>query len=516
LRTSIHAVSALVLLAAAVLVGCAAGPDASPAPDAGDGGGDAAVDLVTADGGAPGPELLGLAVAPGPLQPAFAPHVYDYAVACSAATNAWSVTATARPGTRVTVQGAPSNGAPVEQAVAANEAVVVRVEAASASAEYWIRCLPPDFPAIVATKAGPTTPGYYLVGNALAANGYGPYAMILDANGTPVWYHHGKPGLGILNVDSPTAGVVSWMNGLGPFGRDPAGAYDVHVLEPWSSTQVKAFGTPTDPHELVSLPNGHHYVLSYPPRVGVDLTGLASLGPSETIADCEVQELDEAGQLVWDWFASDHLDPAKEATDYGTTWVGNVAYQDVFHCNSIDVDADGNLLVSARHLDAVFSIDRATGKLRWKLGGTPWNKEGALVLSFVDETQAGFFHQHDARFLPDGHLTLFDNHGSQLGVARCVEYEIDTTNATATLRWEVRDTQPSDAMGSCRRQPDGNTVVAWGWPANGYGHVLTEFGPTGAVLFDVAYGKNNLSYRAIKVAPSQFDVGVLRATAGRP
>ncbi len=512
------ALAAAIFLAAGS-AGCSVVVDVPGAStnDAGDGGdGGTGTDAATAEGGAPAPIVTDLVVLPGILQPAFSPLIHDYTVACDAGANAWSIAATVPQGARLSVQGAETKALGVDLVVNENEAVVVRVDTASASSEYWIRCLPHDFPDVFVEKPGAPSAGYYLVGSAVATVGYAPYAMVLDANGTPVWYHHGTQGLGALNVDSPAPNVISWMNGQGPFGHDPTAAHDVYGLDPWMLTQVKASGTATDGHELVALPNGHHYVLSYPPRPGFDLTGLGTLGANETIADCEIQELDETGALVWNWSASDHIDPVKEPTDYYTANVNGVLWRDVYHCNSIEVDPSGDLLVSARHLDAVFLIDRVTGKLRWKLGGIPWNKEGAEILSYVNETETGFFHQHDARFLPDGHLTVFDDHSSQFGVARCVEYALDADSATATLVWEVRDTQVSSAMGGCRRQPDGNTVVAWGWPANNYGHVLTEFDHEGNALFDVAFGKGNLSYRAIKVPLSQFTIGTLRTTAGLP
>jgi hypothetical protein len=47
-----------------------------------------------------------------------------------------------------------------------------------------------------------------------------------------------------------------------------------------------------------------------------------------------------------------------------------VGEPDPFHCNSIDVEpATGNLLVSGRHMDSIFYIERSTGKILWKMGG---------------------------------------------------------------------------------------------------------------------------------------------------
>ena len=60
-----------------------------------------------------------------------------------------------------------------------------------------------------------------------------------------------------------------------------------------------------------------------------------------------------------------------------------------------------------RHLSSIIKIDRATGNVGWVLGG----KENQFT--FVNENEANspnyFSYQHDARILPNGDLTLFDN-----------------------------------------------------------------------------------------------------------
>ena len=49
---------------------------------------------------------------------------------------------------------------------------------------------------------------------------------------------------------------------------------------------------------------------------GVDLAGLSGTpapGPNSTIADCQIQELDPQGNLIWSWTTSDHIDPVTES-----------------------------------------------------------------------------------------------------------------------------------------------------------------------------------------------------------
>ena len=42
---------------------------------------------------------------------------------------------------------------------------------------------------------------------------------------------------------------------------------------------------------------------------------------------------------------------------------------DYFHVNSVDLDRDGNVLISARNTSGVYKLSRATGAILWRLGG---------------------------------------------------------------------------------------------------------------------------------------------------
>jgi hypothetical protein len=70
------------------------------------------------------------------------------------------------------------------------------------------------------------------------------------------------------------------------------------------------------------------------------------------------------------------------------------------------------------------------------------------------------------------------------------------------------------ATGTFRRLPDGHSVIGWGITANFDGSLLTEIDASGRDVLDVNFTNNVYAYRALKVAPDQFDVNVLRATAG--
>ena len=58
--------------------------------------------------------------------------------------------------------------------------------------------------------------------------------------------------------------------------------------------------------------------------------------------------------MLFEWRSLDHV-----AIDEAYTTYNGHAY-DCFHINSVDVDADGNLLVSARNTWAVYKLDSET------------------------------------------------------------------------------------------------------------------------------------------------------------
>ena len=87
---------------------------------------------------------------------------------------------------------------------------------------------------------------------------------------------------------------------------------------------------------------------------------------------------------------------------------------DFFHLNSIAATPGATLLVSSRNTWAVYDIDARSGQILWRLGG----KHSTFALGAGTETAW----QHDARELPGGAITVFDNgaspgvHGQSRGI----------------------------------------------------------------------------------------------------
>ena len=137
-------------------------------------------------------------------------------------------------------------------------------------------------------------------------------------------------------------------------------------------------------HDLVTLRNGNYLILGHDGHTHTDY----------------LYEVDREGRVVWEWWMYDHRRSFSGWDDEST---------DPSHSNSIRelptnrwFDAGdtrfrpGNILVSARNLNTIFIIDKATGDVAWQYS-------------------KGLDHQHEAviveRGRPDAGLIMLFNNG---------------------------------------------------------------------------------------------------------
>ena len=63
--------------------------------------------------------------------------------------------------------------------------------------------------------------------------------------------------------------------------------------------------------------------------------------------------------------------------------------------------------------------------------------------------------------------------------------------------------------------PDGHRVIGWGLTSTFDGSLFTELDQAGNDVLDASLPAGNGAYRVLKYPVAQFDVSLLRATAGR-
>jgi hypothetical protein len=216
-------------------------------------------------------------------------------------------------------------------------------------------------------------------------------------------------------------------------------------------------GYTADVHDLQVLPNGHALLLSYdvqPVRMDSIVPGGQ---PDARVVGLVVQELDQAKNVVFQWRSWDHL----QITDADTCLISlRDSLVDYVHANAVEMDADGNLLISSRTMSEITKIDRATGDILWRFGPHAKNNQFTIV-----GDARGFSGQHDIRRLPNGHVTLFDNGNCQSPLySRGLEFQLDEVNKVATLVWQFRNSPDvySPFMGNVQRRSSGGTMIGWG------------------------------------------------------
>jgi hypothetical protein len=318
-------------------------------------------------------------------------------------------------------------------------------------------------------------------------------AEIADNQGRPVWFnpvqapdsvtdvrvqqYHGKP-------------VLTYGIGHSTGGPGHSEGYDVILNNHYQqiATVQAGNGLAADQHEFALTPQGTALITIYH-QVPYDLSSVG--GPTNgQVLDGVIQEIDVAtGKVLFQWDSLSHV-PLSDSyvpapTDPATPY-------DYFHINSVNLDTDGNLLVSARHTWTVYKLNHQTGDIIWRLGG----KHSDFQLGPGVATAW----QHNA--LPEaGHpntIRIFDNHSNGAAgspPSRIIDVHLNTQAKTANLVGEVEhpDGLSAGSQGNAQRLPDGHLFVGWGQLGR-----FSEFDSNGNLLFDAKVPDGYDTYRAYR------------------
>ncbi len=306
------------------------------------------------------------------------------------------------------------------------------------------------------------------------------YLLILDSNAEPVYYNR-LPGIPIaMDFKKQPNGQLTYYTNLPQNER----FYALDSFYQMVGTYEAGNGYTTDLHDLQIVENGNALLLVHNSRTA-DLSAYG--GSSEaTVVDCIVQELDPQKNVVFEWNSAEHID----ITD--TNQALDVDLLRYIHCNSVEEDFDGNLLLSNRNLDEITKIDRVSGEIIWRLGGKKSD------FSFINDNAVGFSVQHDARRLPNGNISVYDNGNYNIPrISRGAEYKIDLEAGTATLVKEYRTTPDTWALslGNMQKLSNGNVVIGWGRSSK---PMFTEFTEDGEMVLQMDAISGTGSYRIFR------------------
>lgn len=340
-------------------------------------------------------------------------------------------------------------------------------------------------PVVVGAKQNPDQQSGDILIDAHRSTQAGP--LILNPQGQPLWFDplpNGQAGFNLSLQSYAGQSVLTFWQGYVSGGI--GSGEDVILNHAYQTVGVvqAANGYHADLHEFQITPQGNAFITAYAP-VQADLSSVG--GPKNgTLLDSIIQEINiRTGQLLWEWHAYGHVHLAES---YAGKPNGNP--YDFFHINSIQQLSGGNVLVSARHTFAIYEINQATGKVLWVLGGKHSN--------FRIGRGAKFSWQHDARMLPNGDITVFDDgagYKKTESQSRGMEIHLNMRTRQATLVHQYAHVPPvlSNGEGSMQRLANGNVFVGFG--SNPY---FSEFTQSGRQVFTASFRSPVEFYRAYR------------------
>lgn len=452
-------------------------------------------------GGSGGASPIPGATASVGLFPSFRPDEPYYVSRCGEGGQA----ATVRPGRgeRVALgDGVPRPRAASILGAAPGAVISLRVERRGKARTYRIRCLPRNFPPWRFESIRPAPRGLFVVTYAGPQDGR-PWVIVFDTDGVPRWWFN--PDTRALWGQVLRDGSLVWARSFGDgYGLDPRMAHEVRSESGRLLRLVRTGGSIVDGHEYRELPGGNVLLDTYVPE-RADLRRVG--GPRQAaIVSAEVQEVDPAGRVLWRWNSRGHIG-LRETGRWWHSVLSNSRPRlhreafDPVHINSIEPRGRGEVIVSTRHTDAVYGIDRASGDIRWKLGGIRTGKSLEVVGDPATKVLGG---QHDARLDRHGRLTIFDNGKDRPRRPRVVFYRLDLGAGKAIYEGQLNDpgVRRSHCCGSARELPGGGWLVSWG-----DNPLVTGFDRKGRIAFRLHLPAS--TFRAVPAPPGATSIGQL-------
>ena len=328
-----------------------------------------------------------------------------------------------------------------------------------------------------------TAPGYIFIALKEGAGEHGP--MIIDDLGRLVWFGKYRSARDFKAQRYRGEPVLTWWEGTVVAGHG-VGEYVVLDDSYREIARVRAGnGYRGDLHEFLITPQDTALLIAYE-AVSMDLSAVGGREDGALWGGI-MQEVDiETGEVLFEWHSVEHV--GVEESYRKPPYEPDYLY-DYFHINSIDVDYDGDLLVSARNTCAVYKVGRDTGEVLWRLGGK--------MSDFEMDTRAWTAFQHDARRQRDRIITIFDNGAGPVvhPQSRGIVVELDEEKMSAALLREYTFPEKllATSQGNMQALANGNVFVGWGSEP-----FISEFSQHGELLFNAQFPPNGESYRAFR------------------
>ena len=312
--------------------------------------------------------------------------------------------------------------------------------------------------------------------------------MILAPNGDLVWFKAISSGQRATDFRVQSyrgQPVLTWWQGH--VGAGVGVGEDVIYDRSYRQMAVvyAANGLSADLHEFQLTPAGAALITAYYDVLWKPSSN--SRAARVNVLDSVVQEIDvKTGLVLFQWDSLDHVPPS---ASYQPPAAGQPL--DYFHVNSVQLDSDGDLVLSGRNTWAAYKVDADTGGVVWTLGGKRSD--------FKMGPRTSFAFQHDVRVrASDSTLTLFDDGAGPPTVqkqSRALTLRLDPAARSATLATQYPHTPAvlSGYEGNVQLLDNNNRFLGWGQQP-----YFSEFDARGQQLFDGRFVGENSSYRVYR------------------
>lgn len=340
-------------------------------------------------------------------------------------------------------------------------------------------------------------------------------ALMMDQGGHPVWFHRARKNeevtdFQVTQFDNQPA-LTFWEGIIAvapkytniPPGSPEKGAFYIYNDHYKLVKVLKAQdGWTADLHELLITPpaTGHPLGTAYfiaAKKVPMNLSKYG--GPAKgAIENDEIQEVDiKTGKLLLAWNMLKHV-----SLKHSEVHAPKSGVWDPYHANSLDLSKSGDVLLSARDTWGVYEISPTSGKILWQING-----KCATKVCLRPSKNGRFYWQHDAKFVPgskDQEISVFDDAccnpagGYPKSSAHGLILKLGLTHRTANLvhLYTHPNTKVTLSQGSVQKLSDGHVFIGWGQTTQFSG--LSEYTSSGRMLYDAAFPKSDISYRALK------------------
>ncbi len=296
--------------------------------------------------------------------------------------------------------------------------------------------LPPELPELSVERAEGAETWEGLLVTTIAA--MPPTAVMIDVDGDIVWWHmlDGVENLARARLD--VDGRHMLMLDMNLEGSALGALYRIDL----AGEERALLPSANFHHDFALRADGTVAALAYDP---MDIGGISVPGD-------RIVELSPDGEtrVVYDVWEDDEVEYSPADAYMGRMWP---------HANAIDISDDGEAyLVSFLSLDSVVRIDRATGKVDWRVGGRHSD------VTTADGGTELFDHQHQFHWLGD-RLLAFENGPLSMGVSAALEYAVDLEGGQVELAWEHPSSLglSSPILGDVQRLEGGDTLITWSY-----------------------------------------------------